>query len=75
MGSFSSQDNARRLAGQLDAKGFTAYLLPLQSNGKTLQRVRVGPVATRDEAEALARRLKASGFEGQVTRQSAGAGG
>ncbi len=69
LGSFASRDNARRLAGKVRAQGFSAYLDPVISGGRKLYRVRVGPEATRAKADALARRLAAKGFRGQVTRQ------
>lgn len=67
LGSFSRQDNAERLAAELQAKGFPAFLQPTSQSGKTLYRVRVGPVSTREVAGVLAARLDEAGYRGQVT--------
>jgi len=69
LGSFSSRDNARRLAAEVEGRGFSTYLMPLDRSGKTLYRVRVGPRATRAQAEQLAGALAKAGYKGQVTRQ------
>jgi len=69
LGSFSSQENAGRLVKEVKRKGFSGYLMPLNKSGKTLYRVRVGPVSTKDEATQLAARLSAKGYNGQVARQ------
>lgn len=66
LGSFASRDNARRLAGEVSAKGYKTYLLPLQRDGRTLYRVRVGPRPSREAAEKLAGELARAGYKGQV---------
>jgi cell division septation protein DedD len=42
LGSFGSRDNAERLVRDMTAKGFTAFVAPITSNGRELYRVRVG---------------------------------
>ncbi len=66
LGSFSSQENAERLAGDLRKQGFAAFLSRVQDGGRQLHRVRVGPQGSRDEAEKVAARLAAAGHDGQV---------
>ena len=61
VGSFSSRDNAQRLASELRGRGLLAFLSQIESDGKTLHRVRVGPQASRDEAAQVAAALEASG--------------
>ena len=61
LGSFSDRDNAQRLAGELRAQGLPAFLSQVESGGRTLHRVRVGPQASREAATAVAERLVASG--------------
>ncbi|MGH0036892.1 MAG: SPOR domain-containing protein [Myxococcota bacterium] len=56
VGAFGQSAPAERLAGELEGDGFPSYVTPGTGAGRW--RVRVGPVATRDEAEALAGRLK-----------------
>lgn len=72
LGSFSNRANAQGLADQAQAKGFDAYLMPVQRSGKTLYRVRVGPPRkTRDAAASLANDLRRAGISGQVAEQLA----
>jgi DedD protein len=70
LGSFANQANAKRLAGEVAAKGYSTYLLPLKRDGQTLYRVRVGPEPTRKAADELAAKLKQAGYKGQVAAQS-----
>ncbi len=64
LGSFSRQDNADRLATELQDKGFGASVLAGGGASGTLFRVRAGPEVDRAAAEALAGRLAAAGFTG-----------
>jgi cell division septation protein DedD len=66
VGAFGSSDAARKLVADLRSAGFGAYVAPLERKGKTLHRVRVGPAATRDEADRLAARLKGKGLPATV---------
>jgi DedD protein len=68
LGSFSSQQNAQRLADEVSGHGFSVFLMPLDRSGKKLYRVRVGPRDTREQATELAGRLAKVGYSGQVTR-------
>lgn len=59
VGAFANEENARKAQAKLQAAGFKAYLEDLQtSQGKRI-RVRVGPFATRAEAEQAAPQVKA----------------
>lgn len=69
LGSFSSKQNAQRLATEVNGRGFSAFLMPLDRRGKQMYRVRVGPRETRAQAAELAGRLAKVGYTGQVTRQ------
>ncbi|MBW2543505.1 MAG: SPOR domain-containing protein [Deltaproteobacteria bacterium] len=57
VGAFSDQSAAKKLADSLRARGYAVYLAPTEGS-PTSWRVRVGPVATRPEAENTARRLE-----------------
>ena len=58
VGSFASAENARGLAADLESGGFNAFVERWQGeSGRVLFRVRVGPEATRADAEKLAARL------------------
>jgi DedD protein len=66
VGAFGSADSARRLVDELAAAGFEAHLSPVTRSGRTLHRVRVGPVAGRPAADQLAERLKGRGLPAAV---------
>jgi DedD protein len=66
LGSFGSRDNADRLVRDMTARGFTAFVAPITSNGRELFRVRVGPTRDRASAEALAAELKRIGQTGSI---------
>lgn len=66
VGAFGSEDAAKRLVRELQAKGYDAYLSPVERGGKTLQRVRVGPARDAATAAATAERLKQQGYGSAV---------
>jgi len=66
LGSFGEEANAERLASRVGTYGYRALVSDLRAGGRVMHRVRVGPHATRDEAEAVASSLSAHGFVAQV---------
>ncbi|MGI9232824.1 MAG: SPOR domain-containing protein [Woeseiaceae bacterium] len=67
LGSFSSKENAEKLAADLRKQGYAAFLSQLTtSSGQQLHRVRIGPQKDRESAEAMGDRLRKVGQEGQV---------
>jgi DedD protein len=66
LGSFSSQENAERLAADLRKQGYAAFLSQRETGDGALQRVRVGPQKDRGAAEAVAAQLAKGGHKGQV---------
>jgi cell division septation protein DedD len=56
VGAFSSEQAARQLAGELGKQGYAAYLMD-EGHGARWK-VRVGPIPTRSEAEAVSAKLK-----------------
>lgn len=66
LGSFSNEDNAEGLAADLRDQGFAAFLSRVESGGRTLHRVRVGPQGSREEADKVAAALARAGHSGQV---------
>lgn len=66
LGSFSSAENANRLASGLRKEGFAAFLSQTTSGSKSLHRVRIGPQKDRAAAEGVAAKLSAAGHKGQV---------
>ena len=57
---FSSPDGAqaRKLRERIAAGGFEAFLSPVEVDGRTMYRVRIGPFAGKSEAESTAVRLE-----------------
>jgi DedD protein len=66
VGAFGSAEAAKKLVRQLQSADFAAYVAPVSRSGKTLHRVRVGPVTERAGAEALVPALKARGLPATV---------
>jgi DedD protein len=66
VGIFGVRDNADRLAGKLQAEGFSVAVDKQVLGGKDMYRVRAGPVRDRAEASALQARLKASGNDSRL---------
>ncbi len=58
LGSFSADGNADALATRMREAGFEAFVQRVEVSNGTMYRVRVGPVADREEAEALAVRVR-----------------
>jgi DedD protein len=54
---------AADLVAVLKAKGFSAYTEGVQTDHGTVQRVRVGPFASRGDADAAAVKLRAAGYD------------
>jgi DedD protein len=66
VGSFTSRENAERLASELRAMNFVASVSGSTTNGRKLYRVRVGPAPDRASAQALVVRLRAAGHGGSI---------
>jgi len=66
VGAFGSAEAANKLVRQLQSADFAAYVAPVSRSGKTLHRVRIGPVSARAGAEALVPALKARGLPATV---------
>ena len=58
VGAFVDAKAADRVYNQLRDKGFDAYIIPASKSGDGRSRVRVGTVASKADAQALASRLK-----------------
>jgi DedD protein len=58
LGSFSNQATAERMVQDLRTRGHEAFVMPVKSGGNTLYRVRIGPLASREEAAAALQRVK-----------------
>ena len=58
VGAFEENEAAEELAVRLRGQGFPVYVTPSAASGSARWRVRVGPLATRKDAERAAARLK-----------------
>jgi len=67
LGSFSDEGNARRQAQRISTYGHEARIYKFAAaGGRTMFRVRLGPVETRETAEAAVSALTAQGFVAQI---------
>jgi len=60
LGSFAAEPSAKKVISDAKSHGFAAFHSAVKVGGKTLYRVRVGPYADRDAAEAALSKLKHS---------------
>jgi DedD protein len=67
LAAFADAKAAPALASKLKTAGFPAYIETLKTSQGTMRRVRVGPYATREVADAEMARLTAAGYRGVVT--------
>jgi DedD protein len=59
IGSFSSRATADRIAAELKAQRYAAFVMPVKTQNSTLYRVRIGPTAERTAADDVLKRVKA----------------
>ncbi|HVN99285.1 MAG TPA: septal ring lytic transglycosylase RlpA family protein [Steroidobacteraceae bacterium] len=63
VGAFADPANAQRVLDRLQSNGVAhVFSVASDSSGRTLRRVRIGPIATVEEFDALAARLAALGY-------------
>lgn len=60
LASFADEDNARQLRQRLNDDGYNALLSHVKTDDKKLVRVAIGPLLTREDAEALLQKLSAA---------------
>ena len=63
VGAFADTKAASDLAAQVKSGGFATYTEAVPTTRGTVRRVRVGPFATRAEADAALTKLKAAGYD------------
>lgn len=61
-GAYADPSSLRTARQKVEKLGLKTYIQVIESNGAKRTRVRVGPYATRQEAEAAAARIKATGL-------------
>jgi len=67
-GAFTRNEDAEQQRARLGMMGHSAKITEREQSGRTIYRVRMGPYATRDEADALQLRLQDAGVESQIVR-------
>jgi DedD protein len=65
---FTDRYGALALVRKLKVAGFPCYTEPVTTANGAMHRVRVGPYASRDAAEAARVKLKAAGYDAMVAR-------
>jgi cell division protein FtsN len=67
-GAYTRSDDAEQQKARLAMGGWTAKVTEREQAGRTVWRVRIGPYATRAEADAQQQKLVDQGIEAQIVR-------
>lgn len=67
-GAYVKSEDAEAQRAKLAIQGFVAKVYEREQAGRTVYRVRMGPLDSRDEAEGLQRKLEAAGIEANLAR-------
>ena len=67
IGAFANEDNVRNLRSKLSEKGVKTYVEALDSPGGRKTRVRAGPFASRESADAALAKMKQIGVSGVIS--------
>jgi cell division protein FtsN len=67
-GAFVKTEDAEQQRARLAMLGFSAKVLEREQSGRTVMRVRIGPLENREEAEELQRKVEAAGIEANLVR-------
>jgi cell division protein FtsN len=68
VGAFTRAEDAEAQRAKLAMQGFSAKVFEREQAGRVVYRVRIGPVDTKAEADALQSKLQSAGIEGQLVR-------
>lgn len=66
VGAYTEAEKLRQVRSKLEQMGFKTYTQVVEGNGERRTRVRVGPFATRAEADKAAARIKAAGLQAAI---------
>ncbi len=69
VGSFPNSSDAEALKAKLALKGFRAEIQPVTINGKTWNRVRLGPFSSASALEAAKQKLEAAGISAMALKE------
>ena len=67
-GAFRTPEDAEAQKAKLSMAGFQAVVTEREQSGRTVFRVRVGPMDKKDEADKAKEKLDGSGFETAIVR-------
>ena len=67
-GAFKTPDDADAMRARLALLGLDARVFPIEQNGATLYRVRVGPYGQIDDINRIRKDLAENGIDSQVVR-------
>lgn len=67
-GAYVKTEDAEQQRARLAMLGFSAKVLEREQSGRTVMRVRMGPLDNREEAEELQRKVEAAGIEANLVR-------
>lgn len=67
-GAYTKMDDAEQQRARLALQGFMAKVLEREQSGRTVFRVRLGPLDNREEAESVQRKIEAVGIEANLVR-------
>lgn len=62
LGAFTNTSNAEKLVREMTARGENVFIDPTTVNDRTFHRVRVGPIASREDAWAALNRVRGLGY-------------
>ncbi len=68
VGAFTRADDAEQQRAKLALLGFSAKVTEKEQSGRTVYRVRLGPLDSRDEADGLQQKVQAAGVEANLVR-------
>jgi cell division protein FtsN len=68
IGAFTRAEDAEQQRAKAALLGFTAKVTEKEQSGRTIFRVRMGPMDTREEADGLQQKIQAAGMEANLVR-------
>ena len=69
-GAFFTKEIANDQVTAFNQKGYTSFVDPAKINGSNIYRVRIGPLATQQSAEALSKKLASQGITNSIIEAS-----
>ena len=67
-GAFRTAEDAEAQKAKLTMAGFEAKITEREQSGRTVFRVRVGPIDKKDDADKIKEKLDSAGFDNAIVR-------